>query len=214
MRSLIAVTFGAALVVAAACGGGQTEEVVPVNQDSIREDSIRQAREDSIARARQAYEDSVRRAQEEADRAERLRREREEAAVREATETVRNMLATRIHFDFDRSAIRPGEDTQVLEAKLAILQANPAVQLEIVGHCDERGSDEYNMLLGMRRARAAKEWLVNRGIEDGRITVLSRGEEEPAAFGSNEDAWAQNRRDEFRITAGGQSLTMPQGMGM
>jgi len=211
MRALMAVTFGAALVVAAACGGGNPEPVTPTVDSAAIRDSIRR---DSIARAEAARRDSIARAQAEAANAERLRREREEAAMREITERVRTMLATRIHFDFDKSNIRPGEDTQVLEAKLSILQANSAVQIEITGHCDERGSDEYNQALGMRRATAVKQWLVNHGIAESRITVLSRGEEQPIAMGSNEDAWAQNRRDEFRITAGGQNLTMPSGMGM
>ncbi len=193
----------AVMMVAAACGGGQPEEVAPtVDSAAIR---------DSLARLeaqRRAYEDSVRRAREEEDR---LRREREEAARREAAMTteVRNMLATRIHFDFDRSEIRPGTDADVLQGKLDIMQANPALRIEIIGHCDERGSDEYNMALGMRRAAAAKMWLVDRGIAEGRITVRSMGEENPIAMGSNEDAWAQNRRDEFNITAGGDKLVRP-----
>lgn len=211
MRAFLAMTFGAALVVAAACGGGNPEPVQPAVDSAAIRDSIRRA--DSIAAAEQARADSIARARAEAERAERLAREREEAIVR-TTERVRTMLATRIHFDFDRSNIRSGEDTQVLEGKLQILQANPAVQIEITGHCDERGSDEYNQALGMRRATAAKQWLVNHGIDGSRITVRSRGEEQPIAMGSNEDAWAQNRRDEFTITAGGQTLTMPSGMGM
>jgi peptidoglycan-associated lipoprotein len=187
----------AVMMVAAACGGGQPEEVAPaVDSAAIR---------DSLARLeaqRRAYEDSVRRAREEEDR---LRREREEAerrALAMAAE-VRNMVATRIHFDFDKSEIRPGTDTDVLQSKLDIMQANPALRIEIVGHCDERGSDEYNMALGMRRATAAKMWLVDRGIAEGRVTVRSMGEESPIAMGSNEEAWTQNRRDEFNVTAGG-----------
>jgi peptidoglycan-associated lipoprotein len=99
-----------------------------------------------------------------------------------------------------------------MQSKLAILQANGGLSIEIVGHCDERGSDEYNMALGMRRANAAKQWLVDRGIAENRIVVKSMGEEQPAAMGANEDAWAQNRRDEFTITAGGDQLVKPAGM--
>jgi len=122
------------------------------------------------------------------------------------------MLATRINFDFDKSVIRAGQDMDVMQAKLAILQANPGLNIEIVGHCDERGSDEYNMALGMRRATAAKKWLTDRGIADGRITVKSMGEEQPAAMGATEDAWAQNRRDEFMVVSGGDMLVKPAGM--
>jgi peptidoglycan-associated lipoprotein len=196
----------AVMIVAAACGGGQPEEVAPaVDSAAIR---------DSLARLeaqRRAYEDSVRRAREEQER---LRREREEAEARARAlaAEVRNMVAMRIHFDFDKSAIRPGSDADVMQQKLEILQANPALQIEIVGHCDERGSDEYNMALGMRRATAAKKWLTDRGIADNRVTVRSMGEENPIAMGSNEDAWQQNRRDEFNVTAGGDRLVKPSGM--
>jgi peptidoglycan-associated lipoprotein len=208
MKSKYLVGLGvAAMIVAAACGG-QPEPVVPVpNADSIaRAQFVR----DSIARA-QARADSIARAQAEMER---LRMEREEAARREAaiTAEVRNMLQTVINFEFDKSNIRAGVDTDVLQQKLAILQANTMLRIEITGHCDERGSDEYNMALGMRRATAAKTWLTGRGIAQDRITVRSMGEEQPMAMGSTEDAWAQNRRDGFAITAGADRLVRPAGM--
>jgi peptidoglycan-associated lipoprotein len=207
MKVKVSVFVGmAAMIVAAACGGGQPEVVTPAVDSTAIRDSI--AREEA---RRRAYEDSVRRAREEEDR---MRREREEATRREAAMTaeVRNMLATAINFDFDKSAIRDGRDTDVMQTKLAILQANGGLSIEIVGHCDERGSDEYNMALGMRRANAAKKWLVDRGIPENRIVVKSMGEEQPTAMGATEDAWAQNRRDEFTITAGGDTLVKPAGM--
>jgi peptidoglycan-associated lipoprotein len=208
MRIKFAVTLGlAAIFVAAACGGGQPEPVTPViNQDSIdaaRRDSIarEQARLDSIARARARAEEEARLAREEAAR--------REAAI---TAEVRTLLAERIHFDFDKSVIRPGTDTEVLQRKLQILQANSAVVLEITGHCDERGSDEYNMALGNRRALAAKQWLVDRGIAATRVTTRSMGEETPVNPASTEAAWTENRRDEFAITGGGDRLVRPAGM--
>src|SRR5213078_3343389 len=73
----------------------------------------------------------------------------------------------------------------------------------ISGHCDERGSDEYNLALGNRRATAAKQYLVSHGIDGGRIETSSYGEERPLAQGHDEGAWAQNRRDEFEIIGGG-----------
>jgi peptidoglycan-associated lipoprotein len=206
---LTLVTVAAGLVLAAACGGPPPEPPAPViNQDSIDEanrisDSIAEAQRiaDSIAREQQRLED------------ERVRLEREEADRREAmTNRVLTLLANVINFDFDRSNIRPGRDTEVLEMKLRILQENSALSIQITGHCDERGSDEYNMSLGNRRAIAAMEWLFDRGIEESRITVRSMGEEEPVNTASNEEAWAQNRRDEFTITAGGTELVLPQGM--
>jgi peptidoglycan-associated lipoprotein len=207
MRLTLPLTIGASVIIAAvaACGGGQPEVAPGPDPDSIARE---QARQDSIARER-ARADSIRRAQEEADRMERQRRADSLAAVRAENEAVMEMIARRMHFDFDRSNIRPGEDTEVVEQKLAILQANSGLRIEITGHCDERGTDEYNMALGMRRAVSAKQFLVDRGIDEARITVRSQGEEQPLAMGHNEDAWSQNRRDEFRVTAGGGSLKRP-----
>ena len=205
----IALTFGAAVMVAAACGGGQPEPVVPAVDSAAIRDSIRRA--DSLAAVEAARRDSIERARMEEQR---IRREREEAArrEREITVAVVAMLAEHVNFDFDKSNIRPGQDTERLETKLAIMQANPALQMLIVGHADERGSDEYNMALGMRRALAAKKWLTDRGIADSRITVRSMGEEQPVDARSNEEAWAKNRRDEFAVAAGGTVLVRPSGM--
>jgi len=99
-----------------------------------------------------------------------------------------------------------------LDRKIAIMQANPMLSITITGHCDERGSDEYNLALGNRRALAAKEYMVNRGIAADRVTTASRGEEQPLDPANTEDAWAKNRRDEFAVAAGGQQLTAPGGM--
>jgi len=207
MRLTLPLTIGATVVLfaAAACGGGQPEVAPAPDPDSIARE---QARRDSIAAA-QARADSIRRAQEEADRLARQRTADSLAAVRRENEAVMEMISRRLHFDFDRSVIRPGQDTEVLEQKLAILQANAGLRLEITGHCDERGTDEYNMALGMRRAVSAKQFLVDRGIDEARITVRSRGEEQPLDSGHNEEAWQLNRRDEFRVTAGGGSLKRP-----
>jgi peptidoglycan-associated lipoprotein len=92
----------------------------------------------------------------------------------------------------------------------AILAANPAVRIQIAGNCDDRGSDEYNLALGNRRAVAAKQYLVGKGIDGGRIETVSYGEERPLAQGQSEAAWAQNRNDQFILTAGGSNLVSPQ----
>jgi peptidoglycan-associated lipoprotein len=86
-----------------------------------------------------------------------------------------------------------------LRALAAHLQRSPATRVTIVGHADERGTGEYNLSLGEARARAARDYLVRLGINPSRITITSRGEEEPAVVGSNEQAWAMNRRDEFML---------------
>jgi len=86
------------------------------------------------------------------------------------------------------------EDEAVLAKQAAWLQKNPTVNVTVEGHCDERGTREYNLALGDRRANAAKNYLVNNGIGASRISVISYGKERPVAMGSDEAAWAQNRR--------------------
>jgi peptidoglycan-associated lipoprotein len=130
------------------------------------------------------------------------------AAAARATAAALAELAQPIHFDFDKSDIRP-EDRPTLDRKAAILRANSGVRIRIAGHCDERGSDEYNLALGNRRALAAKQYLVNQGIAADRIETISFGEEQPVDPGHNEAAWAKNRRDEFEVTARPAALVLP-----
>jgi peptidoglycan-associated lipoprotein len=145
------------------------------------------------------------------DSAERDRLERERVA-REAAERARAVsadLSAMINFDYDQAVVRPA-DQEILNRKAAILVANPGVKIKISGHADERGSDEYNLALGNRRAAAAKRYLTGKGVDASRIEVVSYGEERPLNPGKDESAYAQNRRDEFEITAGGDNLTAPQ----
>jgi peptidoglycan-associated lipoprotein len=106
-----------------------------------------------------------------------------------------------VYFDYDRAEIRP-DATTTLQAKIPILRSQTGVRLRIEGHADERGSIEYNLALGLRRAQAIKDYLVGFGIDAGRITVESYGEDRPADPGASEAAFAKNRRGEFVITAG------------
>lgn len=143
--------------------------------------------------------------------AERDRLERERMA-REAAERARAVsadLAAMINFEYDQAAVRSADEA-TLDRKAAILQANPNVRVTISGHADERGSDEYNLALGNRRAGAAKRYLQNKGIDGSRLDVVSYGEERPLNPGHDEAAYAQNRRDEFQVTAGGDNLVAPQ----
>src|SRR5918994_6612488 len=144
------------------------------------------------------------------DSAERERLEKERLA-REAAERARALaaeVATMINFESDRAAIRPA-DQGTLDRKAAILAANTGVRLRIAGHADDRGSDEYNLALGNRRAAAAKRYLENKGVDGSRIEVVSFGEERPLNPGADETAYAQNRRDEFDVTAGGDAFVAP-----
>ncbi len=201
----ISVGFVSAILIASACGGGGPEVVPGPDPDSL---AAEQARLDSIA-VEQARADSIRRAAEAAERENQRRIADSLEALRRETESVRQMISSMVNFDFDRSNIRPGDDTQVLEQKLSILQANPQLRLRIVGHCDERGTDAYNLALGNRRAISARAFLTNRGVDESRVEILSRGEEQPLDSGGNEAAWARNRRAEFQIIGGGDNLRPP-----
>lgn len=104
----------------------------------------------------------------------------------------------KIFFDFDQAELKPDART-TLEKKADWLRANPAASCLIEGNCDERGTVEYNLALGERRANSAKKFLVDLGIDAGRISTVSYGEEKPVDPGHTEEAWAKNRRDEFKV---------------
>jgi peptidoglycan-associated lipoprotein len=104
----------------------------------------------------------------------------------------------KIYFNFD-SADLSAESRNALSKNAETLAKQPSVKLRIEGNCDERGSDEYNMALGERRAKAARDYLVNLGVQPDRLSIISYGEEKPADPGHDEAAWAKNRRDEFVI---------------
>jgi len=203
LQSIALATLVTAMAVAA-CGKKPDTTPTPVatGPDSAelakrRADSIAAAQADSLAKAR-ALADSIARAAA-ADSA---------AAAARAGDEVRSMLATMIHFEFNKAEIQGGDQT-LLDQKIAILQKNPGLRIQIAGNCDERGSQEYNLALGNRRANAAKQYLVTHGIDAGRIETVSNGEERPLDAGHTEDAWAKNRRDEFSILAGGDALVKP-----
>jgi len=103
-----------------------------------------------------------------------------------------------VFFDFDRYNLKANARA-TLEKQAAWLMKNPAVSILIEGHCDERGTREYNLALGERRANSAKDYLIALGVAPSRIRTISYGEERPFAVGSNETAWAQNRRARTRI---------------
>ncbi len=102
----------------------------------------------------------------------------------------------RIHFGFDQHTLT-AEAREILSRNANYLRDNPRVRVRIEGHTDERGSDEYNLALGERRARAARDYLISLGINGNRLSIISYGEEMPLERGSNEGAWAKNRRAEF-----------------
>ncbi|HST63304.1 MAG TPA: OmpA family protein [Longimicrobium sp.] len=157
--------------------------------DVARDDSIRLAGE---AEARERAE---------RDRVNRERTERETAGARE-------VLTDIVFFQYDSDEIS-GEAEQKLRLKAAVLEANPNVRLRIEGHADQRGSTEYNLALGQRRAEAVRTFLANYGIDPERFTTVSFGKERPLVEGDDEDSFSRNRRAEFGI-AGGQVTVVPE----
>ncbi len=188
IRGLIIPAVAASLLLGA-CRSDPPPPPAPEPEPAVNTDSIRRA-EEAVARERA---DSIRRAEEAAARA----RAEAERLVREARAT----LTAVVLFDYDESTITAAAERD-LRAKLPILRNSPNVRLRLEGHADERGSTEYNLALGSRRAEAVVEFLAGFGISADVFTTVSLGEERPAVNRSDEEAWAQNRRVEFHITGG------------
>lgn len=163
-------------------------EVAPPLPPPAADIDLESARRDSIDRAAREQAERERLAQAERERANRI-------------EQMTRAVEAPSYFGFDRSDLTD-EAKAILDAKLAILQSSPALRVLIEGHADETGSDEYNLALGHRRAEAAKRYLTDQGLDAGRLTTLSYGEERPACTDANKSCYARNRRAEFRITAG------------
>ena len=202
MRFVAKVAVAATSIVwVAACHHSQPAAATPTPVARVNQDSINRANavRDSIARA-----DAARRLA--AARADSIRRANEARAA-ELT-GARAVLTQAIHFDFDASDILDA-DKPVLDRKAGVLGANRPIRIRIEGNTDERGSDEYNLALGMRRAAAAKAYLTQRGIDATRIETVSYGEERPVCQEHDEACWAKNRRAEFAVLAGDVTTIVP-----
>lgn len=101
-----------------------------------------------------------------------------------------------VYFDFDKYNLRD-DAKRALENNADIMRENPELNVKIEGHCDERGTNEYNLALGEKRAKAARDYLTRLGIDAGRLSIISYGEERPVDPRHTEEAWSLNRRDEF-----------------
>jgi peptidoglycan-associated lipoprotein len=189
------VTVFAATLLVGACGGDPPPPPPPPQPD---QDSL-QRYNDSVAAA-----EAARRAEAERLAAERAAEAERQRRIREARATLEEM----VFFDYDMSEIRSDAAT-TLRAKVDILRSSPQVQIRIEGHADERGSTEYNMALGNRRAEAVRQFLVGFGLDASRFEIVSFGEGRPLEMGSNEAAWARNRRGQFVITAGANAINPP-----
>ncbi|MFP4446472.1 MAG: peptidoglycan-associated lipoprotein Pal [Desulfosudaceae bacterium] len=133
------------------------------------------------------------------EEAEATAEEMEEAAIQAEKQKAQEAFEDeKIHFEFDKATLT-STARETLKRKAAFLRNNPDVRVVIEGHCDERGTDEYNLALGDRRAKSAKDYLEDMGIEPSRLTTISYGEEKPLDPRSTEEAWAKNRRAQFVI---------------
>ncbi len=137
--------------------------------------------------------------QEARDEAERQARLRDLKVAQKLADEIRNFEAENIYFAFDRSDLTD-ESKSTLREKANWLRANGDYSVNISGNCDERGTAEYNLALGERRAHAAKKFLMGLGISENRLATISYGEERPVDPGRNDEAWAKNRNDQFTLT--------------
>ena len=185
---LLVVLVAGALLAGCAAKQQETEQAA-VDSTAIK--MAEQARADSLAKVREeARQDSIAKVEAEqrrleAERMEAQRKAAEEKAAKESVQTV--------YFDFDKSALSEAART-TLQQNAELIRKYPDWKVVVEGHTDERGSTEYNLALGERRASSVKDYYVNYGIAPDRIEIVSYGEERPAVEGHNEKAWSQNRR--------------------
>lgn len=192
MRKSRAWIFGAimlAMLLALGVSCAKKQVTMETQEMAAEEGAAQQSAEDEAAR-REAEEARL---QEQRAREARQRQEASsmsEAARRAAFED------EEIHFDFDKYVLSP-QAMMILDDKAAYLREHSGVRVLVEGHCDERGSNEYNLALGDRRANSAKNYLVKSGVAASRITTISYGEEQPLCMQQNESCWYRNRRGHF-----------------
>jgi peptidoglycan-associated lipoprotein len=149
--------------------------------------------DDADAKRKAAEEEARRKAEEEA-----RRKAEAEAAALAAYRQAANAALKDINFDYDKSSIRE-MDKPKLQAIADFMKAYPQAKVQVEGHCDERGTVEYNLALGERRAYAAHAYLVSLGTSDARLSTISYGKERPKVQGKDEETWLINRRCEFKL---------------
>lgn len=204
-KSMVALLAGASIV-ALLAGGCANKEAVKPEEAVVPAASAAKAApatsDDSAEKARLAEQARL---AEEARLAEqaRLAEEARLAAAakkssQESTSTSENKFET-AYFDFDKAELRQDARDVLSKNAETILKSLPGAKIQIEGHCDERGSAEYNMALGENRAKSAQKYLTTLGVKGENLSIISYGKEKPAVQGSDEAAWAKNRRAEFVI---------------
>ncbi len=179
---------------------GCAEKQAVVKDEPVQEQKVTATQTAPVAApVAQADDDAARRAKEQADREAALKAQAaKDAAAKRNAAALADLNIQNIYFDFDKSSIRP-DAREILKANTEIFTKNNSAAIVIEGYCDERGTAEYNMALGERRAQEAKKYLVNLGINASRVETISYGEEKPANAAHDEAAWAQNRRAQFLL---------------
>ena len=182
LRSVLFLLVIAGLMVFASCAKEAVQATAPEEESQATD----QAAEDKAAAEAAARREAEQRAM-------------EEDAIRKEKEAAQSMFVSEdIYFDFDDASLN-AEAQETLRQKAAWMRNNPDGLVVIEGHCDERGTAEYNLALGDQRAASAKAFLKDLGLSAFRIRTISYGEEMPADTGSGEEAWAKNRRAHFGI---------------
>jgi peptidoglycan-associated lipoprotein len=186
------IIFAFALTIFSGCA----EKTAVVKDEAVQEQKAASA----TAPATVATDDeAARKAKEQADREAALKAQAaKDAAAKKNAAALNDLNIQNIYFDFDKSNIRP-DAREILKANTEIFTKNSATTIVVEGYCDERGTAEYNMALGERRAQETKQYLVNLGINASRLQTVSYGEERPANAAHTEEAWAQNRRVQFLL---------------
>ena len=190
MRKSRAWIFGAImLAMLLALGVSCAKKQVTMETQEMAADESQQSAEDEAAR-REAEEARLR------EQRAREARQREDASSMSEAARRAAFEDEEIHFDFDKYVLTP-QAMMVLDDKAAYLREHPEVHVLVEGHCDDRGSNEYNLALGDRRANSAKNYLVKSGVAESQVTTISYGEEQPLCMQQNESCWYRNRRGHF-----------------
>lgn len=159
-------------------------------------DAAEAARQAQLEQQKALEQERQRKLEEERLAAARAEQLKAEAAQRDQTTAQNRFVNEMVYFAFDDASLDQ-QAQEVLREKAVWLRDNPDASVIIEGHCDERGTNAYNLALGERRAESVKSFLMNLGVDASRLTTISYGEERPIAFGQTEAAWAQNRRAAF-----------------
>ena len=198
MAIFITLCFGLTLM-------GCPKKTTVKEEPSIQQQEAARLEAERVAKEKEAKEKEMREMEAARKKEEEARKEFEKSLIAKTTPGIEgkvyeSSLLKPIFFDFDKFDIRPG-DVEILKGNADLLKKFSNVKIQIEGHCDERGTEEYNLALGERRASSTKKYLLSLGIVGDRVSTISYGETKPFDSGHQEEAWSKNRRAHFVITS-------------